>query len=203
MKSFKFTSLMTLTLLGLGCSCNHLQTGTKKNEINTEQQAVKKTSIEEQRDTSNGKLTHDVLYSIGETRRDSLTRIASDSATLKKSVSEKIGNNFDLKYIQYKGERIIAVVHRIIDDQSKKKITNSVFYFDEENNCMLNIIRDSNEPMSYTYDMNWNKLIKYDVDYNVVDIDTYEKQKVINSTKASLDSIMRYFPEFRYQFNWK
>ena len=189
----------------IGCKDKHIQSITNKPEnINIEAQPIqlKKDSSEENSKTEVNKLTHDQLYAIGETRRDSSARLYSDPSTLKKVYSEVIDEDTSIMTLRYKQNRIISVVKRIINKYNVK-LYNTVFCFRKDNECISVDYWNSVEKNTYTYDMFWGTLIKYDGNYNKIDIDVSQKLQIIKSTKVSLDSIMQHFPEFKYSFNWK
>ena len=79
----------------------------------------------------------------------------------------------------------------------------SIFDFDDQNKCFLNTQRDAREKMSYSDAVYWDTLIRFDVHCKVISLTKEKKTEIIQSTKASLDSIMQNFPQFKYSIDWK
>ena len=201
MRTFKFLFFISMVVLEYGCQHNQVAQKAKMDTL-TEVPKMDRTHTKESNDTLVQNLTHNELYSIGETRRDSSSRLYGDPSTPKKVFSEKSGDNIREITIKYQNSRIIAVVDRITDNQNRM-INNTVFNFDKKNECISTDYWNINKPMTYTFDMYWGSLIKYDVNYDPIEMTSSEKQKIIQTTKASLDSVMLHFPEFKYSFNWK
>ena len=147
-------------------------------------------------------LTHDEIYAEGETIRAIYAKVAADPSTSNKLYTEKLhGNEITVK-LYHQQNRIYSIVYRVFNSKNEKTL-NRVFDFDEQNNCISNTERKINDPMSYTNAMYWDSLVRFDADYNRIDIDPAEKRQIIQSTKLSIDSLMRHFPEFKYSLNWK
>jgi hypothetical protein len=104
--------------------------------------------------------------------------------------------------LYYISDRIVRIEKRIYD-KDNNQLGYTMFDFNENNTCFSNTQRDYKEKMSYTNAMYWDSLIRFDVNCKIIDINASQKQQIIESTKASLDSIMQHFPEFKYSFNWK
>ena len=79
----------------------------------------------------------------------------------------------------------------------------SIFDFDDQNKCFLNSQRDAREKMSYSNAVYWDTLLRFDVHCKVISLTKEKKAEIIQSTKASLDSIMQNFSQFKYSINWK
>lgn len=203
MKSVFKTICIFCFIIFLGCNSkpnklNSTKVVSSKNDVQT----IKGISLNDNQKGVWEKLTHDQLYSEGETRREISTMLVADSLTMKKVYSERVGDDEGSITLYYQQNRIICLVYRTLNAKDEK-IANLVFYFDEKNDCISNSKWNKKEPMTYTYDMYWGSLIKYDVNYNKIEMDSSQKQQIIQSAKSSLDSIMQHFPEFKYSFNWK
>jgi len=147
-------------------------------------------------------LTHNEIYSEGETIRAFYAKVASDASTKTKSWDEKSNDNEVTIKLYYQQNRLYTIVYRVFNSK-KEKILNRIFDFDEQNSCISNTERNINYPISYTNTMYWDSLVRFDADYNRIEINPEQKQQIIQSTKLSLDSLMTHFPEFKYSLNWK
>ena len=100
------------------------------------------------------------------------------------------------------GDRIVRIEKRIYD-LGNTQLSYSMFDFNVDNSCYSNTQRNKKDKMSYINAMYWDTINRFDTDYKPIKIDVTQKQQIIESTKAELDSIMQHFPEFKYSFNWK
>ena len=156
--------------------------------------------IEKQNEIINN-ITREQLSSIGESRRKTFEKLLTNRAMKEKRYYFLAGSkNSITAYYQYK--RIVMIIYKTINSSNEVTATNA-FYFDESNNCIYNTNWNIKDKISYTYDMHWGSLIKYDVNYQRMNIDPDEKQQIIQSARASLASMMEHFPDFRYTFYWK
>jgi len=150
------------------------------------------------------KPTHQEIYS-EEWKRDEIkAKLKYDISTKKKNFNFKLNDNEDEVRIElyHVKDRIVTIEERIFDkDNDQLKL--DVFDFTEDNDCTSSTHWNKKEQMSYIYSMYRDSLIKYDVNCKQIELDASQKQQIIQSTKASLDSIMQHFPEFKYSFNWK
>lgn len=203
MKSiFKAICIFSLIIF-VGCNNNRNQSnGAKVESSKNDVQTINGISHNDKPNSIREKLTHEKLYSEGETIRDTITKLETDSSTMKRFCTEKVGEDETKITIYYQPNRIISIVNRV-NNTKNEMIANSVFYFDEKSNCISNSEWNKKEPMEYTNAMYWDSLIRFDVNYNKIELNSSQKQQIIQSTKASLDSIMQHFPEFKYSFNWK
>jgi hypothetical protein len=203
MKSIFKTICIFCLIIIIGCNRKPNRSNDQK-VVNSKEdiQTIKGISSDDKLNNVGTKLTHDQLYSEGETRREVSTRLGAAPSTMKKLYSERLGNDSLSIKLSYQKNRIIAVVYRITNSRDEN-IAYSVFYFDENNICITNTKRNKGEHMSYDYAMYYGSLIKCDVNYNQIEIDSLQRQQIIQSAKSSLDSIMQHFPEFKYSFNWK
>jgi len=151
---------------------------------------------------NNPNLSFDELYSKGEEIRGFYSKMASDPKTKTKLYDEIVNGNKVTLQLYYQKNRMYSLVYRILNEKNEK-IFNCVFDFDEHNNCIANTEKLKKNSMSYTNAMYWDSLVRLDVGYNRINITEDQKQKIIQSTKLSLDSLMRHFPEFKYSINWK
>jgi hypothetical protein len=203
MKSiFKAICVFPLILF-VGCNNNRNQSnGTKVVSSKEDTQIIKGIGSNDKPDNVGKKLTHAQLYSEGEARREISTKLGADPSTMKKFCTERVNDDSLSIALYYQNNRIIVVVFRITNKKNEK-IVNDVFYFDEKNNCISNSTWNKKELMEYTNAMYWDSLIRFDVNYNKIELNSSQKRQIIQSAKASLDSIMQHFPEFEYSFNWK
>jgi hypothetical protein len=146
--------------------------------------------------------TYQEIYSESEKRRKISAEMGADPSTIVKEYNENLDSCKRKLMIYYQQKRIISIVNRISNERNDI-LANEVFTFDENNNCISNAQRDYKEDRSYIYAMYWDSLIKFDVYCKLIDLTPSQKQQIIKSVKASLDSIMQHFPEFKYSFNWK
>lgn len=147
-------------------------------------------------------LSHEELYSKGEDIRGFFAKTSSNPPTKNKIYSEKLNHNETSINLYYQNSRVYVIVHRIVNTIGDM-LFNKVFYFDDHNNCISCSEWSDKTKMTYTNAMYWDSLVRFDVDYNRIEIDPAQKQQIIQSSKLSLDSLMRHFPEFKYSLNWK
>ena len=200
------TAINTLFILcffvNIGCNGKTNQSNITKDETSKDEiQPMKIVNLGSNQDINIDSLIKEQLYSVGEINRGVFAKLSSDSSTIEKLYTERLGKDSLCIKLYHQKARIIAVVYRIINSENEK-IYNNAFYFDENNHCIANTIKDKDE-ITYDYLMYWGSLVKCDGNYNRMNIDSFQKQQIIESTKASLDSIMQHFPEFKYSFNWK
>ena len=150
------------------------------------------------------KPTYQQLYSESEKRFEITGNLKHDSITKKKDYNYKLGvdGNEARITVYYISDRIVRIEKRIYD-MDNNELGFSMFDFNENNACFSNTQWNNKEKMSYTNAMYWETLIRFDVHCKIIDIDGSQKQQIIQLAKASLDSIMTHFPEFKYSFNWK
>ena len=169
----------------------------KKDLLSKKEALLTRNSIKNSKD-----LTNDEIYSEGETIRAFYAKAASDPSTKNKLYTEKFHENEVTVKLYHLQNRIYSIVYRVFNSKNEK-ILNSVFDFDEQNNCISNTERKINYSMSYTNAMYWDSLVRFDVHYKRIALSEDQKQKIILSTKLSLDSLMQHFSEFKYSLNWK
>lgn len=182
----------------------------KKSQPVENKQVISKDSIESVSALSNKKfhtdsennISQNELYQRGETIRDLITRHYGDTTTLCKIHTDTIGDQKREIILRYRQDQVFAVVDRVTAKNEEVK-SNEFYYFDENNNCISHTVFDNNKRMEITDAMYGGTLIKFDVHYNQIKINDLQKQVIIQSAKASLDSLMDFYPEFRYSFNWK
>ena len=147
-------------------------------------------------------LSHEELYSKGEIIREFFAKTSSNPSTKNKIYSEKKNNKETSINLYYQTKRVYVIVHRIVNTTGDM-LFNKVFYFDYDNNCIYCSEWTDKTKMTYTNAMYWESLVRFDADYNRIEIDPAQKKQIIQSTKLSLDSLMQHFPEFKYSLNWK
>ena len=147
--------------------------------IITDDKPIKKSKI----------LTHGQLYSEGETLRGIIDKLVSDSLTMKKLYSENHGDSVVTITLYFRNSRIISVVDRVSNTR-KEMINNNIFDFDENNICIANTKWSKKDQMEFTNSVYWGTLIRFDVNYNQIDLTSSQKHQIIKSTKASLDSVI-------------
>jgi|WetSurMetagenome_2_1015567.scaffolds.fasta_scaffold56913_1 hypothetical protein len=203
MKSLINTICICFIIAIIGCTGRKIQPDeTKLADQNKESQTVRETDKDIKLENITEKLTHEKLYSEGETRREYFEKIIADPSTTKNVYQEKVGDNLISLTLYYQQNRISSIVFRILNSKNEK-IFNRIFYMDEKNNCLSVSTWDKNNPMEYTSAVFGDSLIRFDGHYNIIDLDSSQKQEIVKSTRASLDSIMLHFPEFKYTFDWE
>lgn len=202
----KANQIIWLIYMVLFVSCN---SGLKKANNNISSDPIDentKTELINSKDSivPESEPTNQEIYS-EEWKRDEIkAKLKYDPSTKKKNFNFKLNDNegevrIELYHVK---DRIVTVEERIFDkDNDQLKL--DVFDFTEDNDCISSTHWNKKEQMSYIYSMYWDSLIKYDVNCNQFELDVSRKQQIIESAKASLDSIMLHFPEFKYSFNWK
>ncbi len=200
--------LFSFSVLMFGCK----PAPKKTDNPNTELQIDKYEKIEkilpadviERLRASKGKMSQqEEFYVIGENWDEILGKLKFDPSTCVENYSYKIDSNGNEARIElYHQKTQIVRVEKRIFDSNNEQLSYSMFDF-YENECLSNTTRNKKDQMSYTYSMLLGALIKFDVDYNPIDMSDIQKRQAIESAKASLDSIMQHFPEFKYSINWK
>lgn len=169
----------------------------EEERLRTEQERIKN---DKQNEIINN-LTREQLSSIGESRRQIFEKLLAAGAMKEKRFYMMAGSrNSITAYYQYK--RIVLVIYKTINSSDEVTATDA-YYFDESNNCIYNMKWNIEDKITYTYDMHWGSLIKYDVNYKRMEIEPTQKQQIIQSARASLSTMMQHFPGFKYSFNWK
>jgi hypothetical protein len=172
---------------------------TKKSDIKMGQPVSGKDSA-----VSGKKPTYQDIYSEDEKRSEVIGNLKHDPSTNKKDYNYKLGEDGNETRISlYSVKDRLVTIEKRVYDKNNNELGYSMFDFNENNVCLSNTQRDYKESMSYTNAMYWNTLIRFDVHCKIIDIGSSQKQQIIQSAKASLDSIMQHFPEFKYSFNWK
>lgn len=124
------------------------------------------------------------------------------SPSTEKKTHNYLENNDSISItMYYLKTRIITVEKRIYRDKTEDEFL--IYDFDENNNAITENRWKNSEKITYSNAILWDKLIRFNSKYEVFDLDEKQKQEIIRSTKASLDSIMQFFPEFKYTFNWE
>ena len=142
------------------------------------------------------------ILAIIENIRDIGLQQISDSATLIKNYSEKIGNNRMEINFYFKQNQIMTIVYRIYNTEGKR-IFHKVYYFDNNGSCNLYSLLENIKIGERTF-VHWmGFLLVTDSYYDSKVVEGDEKRKIIETAKSSLDSIMQHFPDFRYSLNWK
>jgi hypothetical protein len=204
----KFIEIPCFVFFSILINCN---SGTKKLNINQAVKSINKTEVKEVqfvaiKDSlvSQTRPTYQELYRKSEQINEAIGKLKYDPSTRKKEIISKLNDNGDEGRIElyHLNDRIITIEERNYD-KSNKQINGSSYDFDEKNACFSNCQWITKDKMSYYYAMYWDTLIKFDVYCKLIDLTPSQKQEIIKSTKASLDSIMRHFPEFKYSYNWK
>jgi len=142
------------------------------------------------------------LYSKIEYRRDSTLNLLKDSLTLIKYHIDNLGSNERKIIFYYQQERIVAIVQRIYNNMNEI-LAYKVFYFEGNNNCDWYTTRNNKDLGSHTYSYLNGNIVESDFKISPIILENPQKQNIIHSSKASLDSIMQHFPEFKYSMNWK
>jgi hypothetical protein len=209
-KLVEMNQYFQVIVLGLLCIIINCNSGSKETNIDLGIKQISKTDITQAQSISRieseglqKRPTYQEIYSksgqinkiIGEQKHDPSTKKESYISTLNVKGDEV---RIELYHIN---NRIVTVENRIYNKD--KQLNYSMFYFDEKNVCFSNTKRDYKEDRSYIYAMYWDTLIKFDVYCKLIDLPPSQKQEIIKSAKASLDSIMQHFPEFKYSINWK
>lgn len=202
----KVNQIIWLVYMVLFVSCN---SGSKKANNNLasvpiDQNTKTELIISKDSIVPEKKPTYQEIYSEEWNRDEIKAKLKFDLSTKKKNFNFKTNNNVNEVRIElyHVNDRIVTVEKRIFD-KGNDQLSYSIFDFDENNKCQSNTQRDYKEDRSYIYAMFWDSLVKYDVNCNKIELNSTQKQQVIQSAKASLDSIMQHFPEFKYSFNWK
>ena len=166
--------------------------------IKTEQIISKDSTVPE------GKPTYQDLYSREWKRTEIIGKLKFGPSTKKDTFNFKLGNNEgDVKIELYHiNDRIIRVEKRIFD-KNNDNLRLVVFDFSNDNVCISKTEWRKEDQMSYVYSLYGDSLIKYDGNCNLMELNSSQKQKIIQLAKASLDSTMQNFPKFKYSFNWK
>lgn len=186
-------------------SCN---TGAKKQEGNKVVTPVKKTEVTKMQSASSNdsliskeKPTYQKLYTESERRFGEIGKLKYNPSTKKKIYNYVLKSDSIKITLYHINERIATIEKRIYN--KNKQLEFYIYDFNENNDCFSCSQWNCTEKMTYTNAIYWDTFIRFDVDCKIIDIDSSQKKKIIQSTQASLDSIMQHFPEFKYSFNWK
>ena len=165
---------------------------------------TKKTSIETSKDNTQEQLLQNKIYCAKEAQLEETAKLKFDPSTKKMMITQKIKNtdNEATLTLYYNDNQIILVEKRICDS-SKREISFSIFSFDNKNRCLRNDLRDYKKNLSYANAIYWDTLTQHDIRCKVINLNKEKKVEIIQSTKASLDSIMQNFPQFKYSIDWK
>jgi hypothetical protein len=147
------------------------------------------------------KPTYQQLYSESERRLEATGSLKHDLATKNKTYNYLQSNDSVKITLFYIGKRIVTVEKRIFKGNIEKGF--NIYDFDENNNMFSESKWNNVEKMTFTNAIYWGTLLRFDVRCNVVDLDLSQKQEIVKAAKASLDSIMQFFPEFKYTFDWE
>ncbi|MBA4411612.1 MAG: hypothetical protein C0397_19615 [Odoribacter sp.] len=202
----KFNQFIWIICLVFIVSCN---SGTKKSNSNQADKPVKvetevnKSHLISRNDSliSKRKPTYQQLYSESEQRFEIIGNLKHNPSTGKKIYNYNLGRDSIKITLYHLNERIVTIEKRIYNNNNELGFR--IFDFNEKNDCFSSSQWNSSEKMTYTNAMYWDTFISFDVHCNIIDMDFSEKKQIIQSTRASLDSIMQHFPEFRYSFNWE
>lgn len=148
--------------------------------------------------------TYQDIYSEEWKRGEIIGKLKHDPSTKIKDYNYQLndqGNKVNIELYHIK-DRIVLIEKRTFD-KINDQLKLDVYDFSEDNSCNAYTIWTKKEMMSYIYTMHWDSLIMHDVNCNKIDLNSAQKQKIIQTVKVSLDSIMQHFPEFNYTFNWK
>ena len=83
------------------------------------------------------------------------------------------------------------------------KIWSNIFYFNNENSVKIFSKIDSNFSGEFIYELWESEYLICETSSNLKIIEGSERIEVVNSARASLDSTMAHFREFKYSFYWK
>jgi hypothetical protein len=203
MKKIKLSIWLFMIVVAF-CFCNN--GSTKSKAIQKDKDKEIGIFIEESFAALGDMPTSDQLYTLVENISERKAKLMMDSTTSIKEFSDTIGSRVNRIFCYFQKDRLIAVQNRIriIDLENKsKEISCMLFAFDENNCCFENLRQDNKNdtPRYFTYYK--NKIVVSGSMINPHFIDSTQKQEIINRAKASLDSTMQHFPEFKYSFNWK
>jgi hypothetical protein len=176
-----------------------------KNVVSVQEQ--KKTSpapdsiVVSRSDSSFLEIPDEDLYVLGENRRGSNTKLASNVAQ-KEVKTTVIGENTRELYFYFIDKRVVSIVDRLTD-KTGEKLSNIVYDFDEKNRCVSVDYRNIGSETTISYGMYSGQVIKYDVGYHQFPLAQTEKKLVIQQIKDSLNSYMQVYPEFKCSIDWK
>lgn len=165
---------------------------------------VLKNEISKDSTVSEGKPTHQDLYSSEWKRNEIKAKLKFDPSTKKDTFNFKLENNKGDVQIElyHVNDRIITVEKRIFA-RGNDQLRLEVFDFTVDNACISMTRWKKEDRMSYIYSLYGDSLIKYDVNCYLMELNSPQRQKLIQSAKASLDSTMHHFPKFKYSFKWR
>ncbi|MEI6138935.1 MAG: hypothetical protein WCP85_06715 [Mariniphaga sp.] len=142
------------------------------------------------------------IYSEIETIRNLGLKQLSEANTLTKKFNEKLGDN-DVKItLYYQPKSLLSIVYKVYDANGKR-VSHQIFDFDKDNSCRLFSNYENRQIGELTYSFWKGFLLSTDSKYNSKVLEGGDKQKIIEFAKASLDSMMLHFSEFKYSLNWK
>jgi len=167
-----------------------------------ENPTIKGVLYEGKKGTQERKPTSSEIYSEIENIRDLGLKQLSEAFTKTNKFNEKLGfNNIEIT-IYYQPKCILSIAYKVYNVNGKR-VSYKIFDFDKSNSCRLFSIFENQELGEFTFAF-WNGfLLSTDSKYNSKVIEGEDKQRIIQSTKLSLDSLMHRFPEFKYSLNWK
>ena len=124
------------------------------------------------------------------------------NSTKEKSYRKNLGLNDSLIVtLYYQGKQAINIQSSTYSNN--KEVERIGFNFSEDNECISQFHWIPEKRYSF-YDVLYNDtIIRFEMNNRFLPISPSQKQQVIQSAKASLDSIMQHFPEFKYSFNWE
>lgn len=99
------------------------------------------------------------------------------------------------------GNKIFALEKRML--KGREVFGHDIFIFGENNDCIGRSTHKKEWNNSFQDALYNDSVVRSDKNERIFLINHFEKQQIIQSAKASLDSIMQRFPEFKYSFNWK
>lgn len=195
-----------LFYITLFVSCNSGSTKADKNAVSDSINDRTKTELIISKDSTlpESKPTHQEIYSEEWKRDETMAKLKFDPSTKIKNFNYKLNDNgYEVRIeLYYINDRIVTVEKRIFD-KDNDQLTLTAFDFVKDNECNSMTQWKKEDRMSYIYSMYGDSLIKYDVNGNKMSLNSLQKQKFIQSAKATLDSTMQHFQEFKYTFNWK
>lgn len=203
MKSIFKTICIICLIIFVGCNSRHPQSNNQKAvDSKGDSKTVREVSSDEKSNNIGDKPSTAQLYSEIETRRDISDKLSSDPSTMQKVYTEKVSDNESEFIVRYQQKRIISILNRIYNKENEK-IALKLFYFKEDNSCDWYTIMGKGDKYSHEYTFLNGSIVESNYKMTPIVIEDSQKQHIIQSAKAALDSIMKHFPEFKYSFNWK
>jgi hypothetical protein len=99
------------------------------------------------------------------------------------------------------GKKIFSLEKRTL--QNNQVLSHDIFIFGDNNDCIGRSTHKKEWNNSFQDAIYNDTIVRSDIKEKIILINRLEKQQIIQSAKASLDSMMQHFPEFKYSFNWK